>query len=154
MPYISRDLLRLSLAALGRGYSPLLIVSLPCMLAKKIPTCVSISEARKKAISFGSGDERKWLDEYFSFPGGPLSKPYFMPGTNEWVQDRYPDRSLQRRRKDFDGIVFYHPDDNRWAIMKGAAKELKDRVLSKDKPPIPLVALMAWMWRTRCRVSH
>lgn len=150
MPYVSRDLLRVSLEALGRDYSPLLLVSLPCMLNKKIPTCETIGDARKDAIPFGSTDEGTWLNEFFRIPGGPAGKPFYMPGTRDWVQEAYPGKSLQRRRKDYDGTVFHHPDDARWALRSHAAEVLRDKVLGQKKqPPVPLVALMCWMWRSR-----
>lgn len=148
MPFVSRELLRLSLASLKSEYSPLLVVSLPCMTAHEIPTCQSGEEAQKRAIPFGSSEERAWLDEYFRPAGGPFGRPYYMPGTGEWVQSRYPGRALQRRRTDFDGSVFFHPEQERWALRPEAAKVLRSRVL-KNGEPISLVALMAWMWRTR-----
>src|SRR5688572_25212672 len=106
MPYVSRELLRLALEDLNKNYTPLLTVSLPCMTAAGIPTCESVQEARQKAMRFGAAEEREWLEKFFKVPGGPHGKPYFMPGTGQFVQERYPDRSLQRRRKDFDGTVF------------------------------------------------
>ena len=148
MPYISRDLLRLSLAALRKKYSGLVLVSVPCMLASEVPTCATITEAKKKAIPFGGREERAWLDQYFRVPGGPAGKPYFMPSTGDWVEDRYAETSLQRRRTDFDGSVFFHPDTARWAFTKDAASALKQRSL-KTLPRISVVALMAWMWRER-----
>lgn len=148
MAYISRDLLRLSLATLRQKYSGLLTVSVPCMLARKIPTCSTISEAKEKAVPFGGREERAWLDAYFKIPGGPTGKPYFMPGTGDWVEDRYAETSLQRRRTDFDGSVFFHPDTARWAFTKDAAPALKQRVL-KNIPRMSIPALMAWMWRDR-----
>ncbi len=148
MPFFSREFVRLSLEALRQGYSPLLTVSLPCMLSKKIPTCSSAQQADRAALRFGSGDEREWLNDFFRPGGGPPDKPYFMPATGEWVQERYPDRSLQRRRKDFESSVFYHPTDETWALRKRAADNLKKLVL-ESKPPIPLVALMGWMWRNK-----
>ena len=39
MPFVSRELLRRSLEALHRAYSPVAIVSLPCMLKAGVPTC-------------------------------------------------------------------------------------------------------------------
>lgn len=150
MPYVSRDLLRLSLDALGRDYSPLLMVSFPCMLAKKLPTCVSVAEAREKAIEFGSRDEEKWLDQYFRIRGGPPGKPYYMPGTQARVKEEYPGKSLQRQRKSYEGTVFYHPDSSRWALRQDAAEFIRDKILGeKHQARIPLVALMAWMWRER-----
>ena len=148
MPFFSREFLRLSLEALHQDYSPLLTISLPCMLAKKIPTCTSSQQADRAALRFGSGDEREWLNEFFKPGGGPPDKPYFMPATGEWVQERYPDRSLQRRRKDFESTVFYHPNDETWALRKRAADNLK-KLVQESKPPIPLVALMGWMWCNR-----
>jgi hypothetical protein len=149
MQYVSRELLRIALAELRQKYSPLVTVSLPCMLAKDIPVSSSAAEAAQDAIQFGSTDERQWLDKYFRSPGGPGGKPYFMPGTGEWVQERYPDRTLQRRRKDFDGTVFHHPDAKRWALRAGAADELQARVLPEVGTTVSLVALMVWMWRDR-----
>jgi hypothetical protein len=105
-------------------------------------------EARDQAIQFGSTDEKEWLNTYFKPGGGPPERPYYMPGTGEWVQERYPGRALQRRRKDFDGSVFYHPTDDKWALREDAAVVLKEKVL-RQKPLIPLIALMSWMWRER-----
>src|ERR1035438_4848795 len=65
MPFFSREFVRLSLEALRQGYSPLLTVSLPCMLSKKIPTCSSAQQADRAALRFGSGDEREWLNDFF-----------------------------------------------------------------------------------------
>src|SRR5687768_16546272 len=110
MACISRDLLRLAFQALRQHYSPLITVSMPCMLAKPVPTCPTISQAKREATAFGSRDENAWLDRYFRVRGGPSGKPYYMPGTGEWVEERYAERSLQRRRKDFEGNVFFHPD--------------------------------------------
>ncbi len=149
MPYVSRELLRLSLDALKRSYSPLAVISLPCMLHHGIPTCRTPAEAQERGIEFGSTDEREWLDQFFRVPGGPPDKPYFMPATGEWVQERYPDRSLQRRRKDFEDSVFYHPTRELWALREDAAQIAARRCIPAGQPPIPLVALMAWMWRER-----
>lgn len=148
MPFVNRELLRRSLEALHRSYSPVAIVSLPCMLKTGVPTCKTAADAQTKGVSFGSTDERKWLDEYFRIKGGPAGKPYFMPATKEWVQERYPDRTLQRRRKDFEDSVFFHPSREKWALREGTAPIAATKWLS-DKPPIPVVALMAWMWRDR-----
>jgi hypothetical protein len=117
------------------------------MLSSGIRTAKSMSEAEKVGIDFGAGDERVWLDRYFRIPGGPRGKPYFMPSTKSWVQDRYPDRALQRRRKDFESSVFFHPSQSKWALRPRSAEELK-RLLD-GKPAIRLVALMAWMWRDK-----
>ena len=149
MPYVSRELLKRSLAALKRAYGPLAIVSLPCMLKQGVPTCATPAEAQAKGIAFGAADERKWLDKYFRISGAPPDKPYFMPATGEWVQERYPDRALQRRRKDFEDSIFFHPDSERWALRPGAATIAAQRLIPAGNPPIPLAALMAWMWRTR-----
>jgi energy-coupling factor transporter ATP-binding protein EcfA2 len=150
MPYVSRDLLRLSLAALGKDYSPLLLVSLPCMLKRRIPTCTSVADARKRAIEFGSSDEEQWLDEYFRVRGGPPGKPYYMPGTGGRVKQEYPGKSLQRQRKAYEGTVFYHPDAPRWALRQDGPDFIQEKILGQKKQPvIPLVALMAWMWRTK-----
>lgn len=147
MPYINRELLRISLEALS-GYSPLVMVSIPCMLSAGVPRCATAAEAQKKGVSFGAANEREWLDEFFRVRGGPTGKPYFMPGTGEWVQERYADRALQRRRKDFEDSVFYHPTQKTWAFRDNAADRVADRVIG-ERPPIPVVALMAWMWRDR-----
>lgn len=148
MPFVSRELLKLSLDALHRAYSPVAIVSLPCMLKTGVPTCKTAAEAQNKGVAFGSTDERKWLDEYFRIKGGPTGKPYFMPATQEWVQERYPDRTLQRRRKDFEDSVFFHPSREKWALRDGTAQLAATKWLS-GKPAIPIVALMAWMWRDK-----
>jgi hypothetical protein len=148
MPFVSRDLLRLSLEALNQSYSPLLIISLPCMLANKVPVCDSAKDAHRNALPFGVRQEREWLETHFALRGHPPGKPFFMPGTGAWVEERYPDRALQRRRKDFEGTIFYHPDKARWAFFRNAGSQIRKRVLDK-KPQVPLVALMAWMWRKR-----
>lgn len=149
MPYVSRELLRLSLDALGKGYSPLAVVSLPCMFDRDIPTCRTAVEAQQRGIPFGSAEERAWLDRYFRVPGGPRDKPYFMPGTGEWVQERYPGRSLQRRRKDFEDSIFFHPTQRLWALREGVANVVAEKTIPAGQPPIPLIALMCWMWRDR-----
>lgn len=150
MPYVSRDLLRLALDALGRDYSPLLMVSLPCMLRKRIPTASSVPDAREKAIEFGSADEREWLDEYFRVRGGPPGKPYYMPGTRARVKEEFPGKSLQRQRKTYEGTVFFHPDAVRWALREDGPEFIREKILGQKKQPaIPLAALMVWMWRNR-----
>lgn len=101
------------------------------MLARKVPTCATITEAKEKAIPFGGRDEGAWLDAHFKVPGGPAGKPYFMPGTGDWVEERYAETSLQRRRTDFDGSVFFYPDTTRWAFTKDAANALQQRVLRR-----------------------
>lgn len=148
MPYVSEALLRTALEDLQKDYSPLLTISLPCMLSHKIPTAASMAEASKRAIEYGSRQERDWLNTYFKPTGGPPGLAYYLPATAEWVQPRYPDRALQRRRKDFEDSVFYHPTKETWALRKGAAPLLRERVL-KTAQPIPLVALMLWMWRNK-----
>lgn len=148
MPYISLELLRSSLKILRRDYSPLLAVSVPCMLGARIPTAGSLSEARRVAKPFGARQEREWLNQYFKPGGGPPDCPYYIPTTGSWVEPQYPGRTLQRRRKDYAGSAFFHPTDETWAFAKQVATVLKREVL-KEKPPLPLVALMAWMWRSR-----
>src|SRR5207237_6596046 len=120
----------------------------PCMLANKVPVCSSPKEAGAKAVPFGVREEREWLETHFAIRGNPPGKPFFMPGTGAWVEERYPDRALQRRRKDFEGSIFYHPDKARWAFTRRAGAETKKRVLDK-KPLLPLVELMAGVWRSR-----
>lgn len=150
MPFVSRELLRLSLDALGKDYSPLVIVSLPCMLRKRVPVCATAVEASQQAIKFGAADERAWLDSHFRVSGGPVGKPYFMPGTRQWVEEDYPGKTLQRRRKDYDGTIFHHPDASRWAFRQGASEQIAQKVLGqKRQAAVPLVALLAWMWRGR-----
>lgn len=148
MPYVSRELLRAGLAALNQSYSPLVLVSIPCMLSHGVPTCTTAAEAREKGANFGATEERLWLDDYFRVAGGPPGKPYYMPGTGEWVQERYPDRSLQRRRKDFEDSVFFHPTQKMWAFRPDAAEVVSQRLVAAHEP-ISLVALMTWMWRQR-----
>src|SRR5690606_1245868 len=97
-------------------YSPLLIVSLPCMFSEGIPTCQTAAEAAEAAFEFGSPQERNWLDRYFRVPGGPADKPYFMPATRSWVQSRYPDRSTQRQRVAYQDSIFFHPTTAHWAL--------------------------------------
>src|SRR5262245_3753604 len=103
MPYVSRELLRWSIDQLNNQYSPLVVVSIPCMLAAGVPICDAPADAEKRAMRFGASDERDWLDRYFRVRGESSKKPYYMPGTGALVEERYPDRALQRRRKDFDG---------------------------------------------------
>jgi hypothetical protein len=78
MPFFSREFVRLSLEVLNKNYSPLLTVSIPCMLSGRIPTSDSNKAAAKSAKRFGSGEERVWLETYFRPGGGPPDKPYFM----------------------------------------------------------------------------
>ena len=147
MPFISREFLRLSLEELAQHrYSPLLLVSIPCMLAAKIPSCNSNQEAESQATTFGSQQENGWLNRYFRLHGGPPGKPFYMPATKSWVDQRYAATSLQRQRTTFNGTVFFHPSAVTWALRPNAAKELKDRVI-KQLPPVSLTALMGWMWR-------
>jgi hypothetical protein len=80
------------------------------MLANKVPVCNSPRDADARAVPFGVKEEREWAETHFSVPGHPPGKPFYMPGTAAWVEKRYPDRALQRRRKAFEGTIFYHPD--------------------------------------------
>jgi hypothetical protein len=148
VPYVGRALLKTALENLKQNYSPLLTVSLPCMLSHKIPTCISMAQAAKVGIEYGSSQEREWLERYFKPGGGPPDRPWYIPGTGQWVRPRYAETSLQRRRTDFEDSAFFHPNEKRWALRKAAAKAFKDKAL-EGKPPIPLVALMVWMWRDR-----
>lgn len=118
------------------------------MLKNGVPTCKTAAEAQDRGVIFGAAHERRWLDEFFRVPGGPPGKAYYMPATAEWVQERYPDRTLQRRRKDFEDSIFFHPARETWAIREGAAPVAAQRWLAGNEP-IPVVALMAWMWRDR-----
>ena len=133
MPFVSRELLRLSLEALKKDYSPLLTVSLPCMLKRGVPVSHSAAEAAKEAVKFGVPDERAWLDAHFRVGGGPLGKPYYMPGTGQWVEEDYPGKTLQRRRKDYDGTIFHHPDASRWSFRPDAAKVIAEKILAQKK---------------------
>jgi energy-coupling factor transporter ATP-binding protein EcfA2 len=120
------------------------------MLDKRIPTSTSIADAQKRAIEFGSSDEEKWLDTYFRVRGGPPGKPYYMPGTGGRVKQEYPGKSLQRQRKAYEGTVFYHPDASRWALLKDGPDFIQQKILGQKKQnAVPLVALMAWMWRSK-----
>lgn len=149
MPYVNRELLRLSIDALSaQRYSPLLTVSLPCMLAHRIPTCATAEAATDAGFRFGSTEERAWLNQYFRVQGGPVGKPYFMPATREWVEPQYPNRSTQRQRTAYQDSVFFHPTRELWALRPDAAAKTQKRLV-KEKPSVPLVALMAWMWRDR-----
>lgn len=148
MPYISRALLKVSLDALKRDYSPLLTVSLPCMLANGIPTCGSMVQATKQGIEYGSAQEHEWLEQFFKPGGGPPDRPWYIPGTGQWVRPRYAETTLQRLRTDFEDSVFFHPTKKLWAFRKAAAKALKAKTL-EGKPPVLLAALMVWIWRAR-----
>ena len=151
MPYVSRELLRLSIDALD-NFTPLLVVSLPCMLSAGVPTSKNIADARKNAQAFGAREETAWLDSYFRIPGGPPGKPYYIPSTHQWVSEEYSGKTLQRLRKDRDGWVFHHPDAKRWALRPDAAQAVVDKVLKeqgKTSHKVPLIALMAWMWRKK-----
>ncbi|MCC7177545.1 MAG: PhoH family protein [Acidobacteria bacterium] len=151
MSFVSREMLRLAIQALD-DFTPLLVVSLPCMLADSVSTAKNIAEARKNAKPFGVTEETAWLDLYFRVPGGPPGKPYYIPSTRQWVSEEYSGKTLQRLRKDRDGWVFHHPDAKRWALRPDAAQNVVDKVLKekgKTYRKVPLVALLAWMWRKK-----
>lgn len=90
MPFISREFLRLSLEELAQHrYSPLLLVSIPCMLAAQIPSCNSNQEAESQATTFGSQQENGWLNRYFRLHGGPPGKPlrgYLLTAPTDYLQ--------------------------------------------------------------------
>ena len=74
MAYVSRELLRLALQYLARQYSPLLTISLPCMLSHEIPTARTLEEAQQVAIRFGSRDEKAWLESEMQKEKNTLSQ--------------------------------------------------------------------------------
>lgn len=106
---------------------------------------------------WGSPQENKILNEYYSPPGAPPERPFYLPfKTNDrdfsdWKASDYSGSTLQRARKD--GIfapALLHSNKKVWGFSPNYLSRLVD-LLPAEKgggvKKIPVFDLAAWMFR-------
>lgn len=154
MPYVSKSFLGRALEALA-GQHALLLFSIPAMTRAGLPSVASQDQAEANPHRFGSAEEKELLDQYYRVDGSPEGRPYFNPGSGEWVVARYGSgTTLQRQRKDraklTDQQLFFETggrNDRGYALRS----DIADRIVGDHgllpNGPIPLVALGAWLYR-------
>lgn len=108
-------------------------------------------------ISWGGSQENAILNEFYSPPGAPPGRPYFLPfktNTREygyWKSPDYSSSTLQRARTtDHFKPALLHPNKNDWGFQPNYLA-----VLQSELPPkqgggvvkLPVFDLAAWMFR-------
>jgi hypothetical protein len=106
-------------------------------------------------VRYGSASEKSMLEKYFLPPGAPVEKKYYTPFSG-WVNERYPETTLQRARtsKNDAGSVFanglIHPDRHTFAFHKDVLRHLTARFPKTDSGEIDrinVLDMLVWMKR-------
>jgi AAA domain (dynein-related subfamily) len=109
-------------------------------------------------IAWGSQQENEILATYYSPPGAPPDKPYFVPfgrpdaQSGCWKNPKYSGGTLQRARTtDNFKDALQHPTRDTWAFTSNYVDVLAD-LLPKDEGEVirlPVFDLIAWLYRDR-----
>lgn len=127
-----------------QGASPLAIVTIPALAE-----IAGSPDQAVKGTQFGSTQETAFLERYFKVSGAPdPQKPYrAIWETDQWVNNLYPGRSLQRQRTDRArrGVCLHQkPGPSRqdiWSVLPNAASDIELR------KPIRSIDLAIWLGR-------
>lgn len=105
-------------------------------------------------IAWGQAQENELLDTYYSPPGAPPDKPYFVPfwaPKNElWKNPKYSGGVLQRARTtDTFKDVLNHPSPKTWAFVDNYVPLLQAQLPTAQGEPVklPVFDLIAWLYR-------
>lgn len=151
MPYFSVDQVDASITYLvGTTHSAL--ASMLAMWRERAPV-----SGAGVPIKFGSREENRLFNDFFSPEGAPQSSPYFIPfhkdqGKTRWRDKSYAGSSLQRQRTGMRD-VFVSPDLGKklnWSFSTDYVTYLiSQQEKAIGRTPISLPALAAWMLRER-----
>lgn len=152
MGYVPLALVEAAIAGL-QGKHPVAVLVLPAMVRAGI----RVAQRAEDGKPYGSEDELRLLNEYFSVPGAAPDRPFRavweVDRDKFWRDDRYPGRSLQRMRKDRvnDGSGFFQADGgggkHHWALRPDLGKGLQEKI----GPPVRIVDLAIWYGRNENR---
>lgn len=151
MPYFSADQIDAAISYLV-GATHTALASMLAMWREGAPIA-----GTGTPIKFGSREENRLLNDYFSPEGAPQSFPYFIPfhkdqGKTRWRDNGYAGSSLQRQRTGMRD-VFVSPDLGKKVNWSFAADYVSFLASQQEKAigrtPISLPALAVWMLRTR-----
>lgn len=136
------------------GAHPLAVVTLPALL--RVAATAGV-DPTATPVPFGSSDEARLLDDYFSLPRPPEDdRPYraIWSGSVEWQKRKYPGGGLQRMRRDQAGKgrvfvqVKQQGEQDRWGMTPSAGAELAATCEQDDLTcPVSLVDLAIWFGR-------
>lgn len=99
MPFPPPNLV-LSAAAAIEGIHPLAVVTVPALLRQAAALDV---DPTTSAVPFGSGNELRLLDDFFTLPRPPdPDRPFRAPWSSAeaWQKRKYPGGGLQRLRQE------------------------------------------------------
>ncbi|MGA5818563.1 AAA family ATPase [Kitasatospora sp. NPDC094028] len=161
MPYLPLPLILKAAGRLRAEAHPLIVVTLSAMLRTAAKDSADAEGATKKLLDgfTWTGNEKAFLDEYFRLPGAPdPTIPYraiWKGATKPWVNERYPDTSLQRMRTDGVkwGKIFRQQKadkdsgraDDLWSLTETPGADL----LAKPCKPVRMIDLAIWFGRHR-----
>lgn len=111
-----------------------------------------------KAVQWGSQNENDLLFTFYSPPGAPSDKPFFVPfgrpdaQSGCWKNPKYSGGTLQRARTtDNFKDALLHPTRDTWAFAPNYVEVLAD-LLPKDggKPiRLPILDVIAWLYHDK-----
>jgi hypothetical protein len=102
--------------------------------------------------------ERELLTKYYSAPGAPPTKPFYIPfgkdvgDAGNWRDSKYSSSTLQRARTtDNFSRAFVHPSKTQWAFAPNYLDVLEEQLPKAGGNPvrIPTVDLVAWLYRDK-----
>ncbi len=134
------------------GAHPLSVVTFPALLRKAKRENVDPVAA---GVELAGADERQLLEDYFAVPRPPEpDRPFLAPWSKNqipWQKRKYPDGTLQRRRRDFSGqgLVILQsktagPGSDNWRLTPRAGSEL---MAAGHYTRVRLVDLALWFGR-------
>lgn len=119
---------------------------LPAMVAEGVRVVPDAAHG----VPYGSEAELRILRTYFAVPGGPPGRPFrAVWAENDWRDERYPGRALQRMRTDRvgKGRVFYQqkrPGGDLWGLRNTCGLDLRT---GDGVEPVRIVDLAIWYGR-------
>lgn len=115
--------------------------------------------SKGEPIVWGSKQEQELIDEFYTPPGAPPGKPFFIPygrpdkDSGHWKNPKYSGGTLQRARTtDNFRPALNHPSRDQWGFSPDYLDVLASQLAKDDKGQpirIPLFDLAAWMLRDR-----
>jgi energy-coupling factor transporter ATP-binding protein EcfA2 len=149
MPYVAASRIKTALEQIPQ-YHPFFGVTLLSMLRSGVSTA--------PPIRWGSTEENTLLAQYYSPPGAPPRKPYFVPfGVAEktygyWRNAKYSAGSLQsaRTRETFANALD-HPDLRQWGFRANYLDVFEQMLpeVGGVRKRIPVLDFAAWLFRNR-----
>jgi energy-coupling factor transporter ATP-binding protein EcfA2 len=111
-----------------------------------------------EALPWGSQQENEILSTYYSPPGAPPDKPFFVPfgradaQSGSWKNPKYSGGTLQRARTtDNFKDALQHPSRDTWAFTPNYVEVLADLLPRDGETPLrlPIFDVAAWLYRER-----